>query len=298
MERHPVKTNRWYQLKTFERALALARILPRPVAQFLASGIGRASWFSHEKAREALRENLRTVTGLHGSQLDALCQRNFANFIRMLADYFYCSSAEPKQITALLGEWRGFENLVAAREGGKGAILITGHLGNWEMGGMLLALRDLPMHVITLSEPSSALTQWRDNFRRRLGIKTIEVGADKFAFVEIIAALRRNELVAMLIDRPYVNSGTPITFFGRPTMFSSAAALLWQYTGAPVLPAFVLQNRDGKYLSIIESPVPMEKASDAETSLAKNAQTMASIFETIIRDYPEQWFNYVPIWND
>ena len=62
------------------------------------------------------------------------------------------------------------------------------------------------------------------NTAQRFGIKTITVGSDKFAFVEIIQALRRNELVAMLIDRPYLNSGVQVQFFDHPTLFSAAAA--------------------------------------------------------------------------
>jgi KDO2-lipid IV(A) lauroyltransferase len=157
----------------------------------------------------------------------------------MLADYFYCSCRAPERADALLGEWHGKEHLLAARDGGKGAIVVTGHLGNWELGGILLALRGLPMTVVTLDEPSSALTAWRDAYRRRLGIKTIAVGPGReFAFVEMIQTLRRGECLAMLVDRPYPGTGAAVQLFGRQTEFSSGPALLWQHTGAPVVPAY------------------------------------------------------------
>src|SRR5205814_6646725 len=127
-----------------------------------------------------------------GAPLEQLCAANIRNFSRMLADYFYYSSRPPRAAKALLGSWTGYEHLTAAMEAGKGILLITGHLGNWELGGVLLAHRGIPMNVITLDEPSTALTAWRERYRRRVGIRTIPVGPGReFSFVEMIQVLRR-----------------------------------------------------------------------------------------------------------
>jgi KDO2-lipid IV(A) lauroyltransferase len=198
----------------------------------------------------------------------------------------------------LLDEWRGFENLEAALARGKGAIVVTAHLGNWELGGILLALRGLPMTVITLEEPTSGLTRWRDAQRRRLGIKTIAVGpGHDFAFVEMIQTLRRNEIVAMLVDRPYAGTGAPVQFFGRSTEFSTAPALLWQHTDAAVVPAFVLQNARGGYVSFADPALCFQRNEESRAAIVENTQRLAAHFEAIVRQHPQQWFNYVPIWN-
>lgn len=152
------------------------------------------------------------------------------------------------------------------------------------------------MTVVTLEEPSTELTRWRDDYRRKLGIKTITVGSEKFSFIDMIKTLQKNEIVAMLVDRPYAGSGTPVRFFGRDTLFSTAPALLWQHTDATVLPAFVLQNKKGRYLSFADPAILMERHDDRKEALAKNTQLVATAFEAIIREHPEQWFNYVPIW--
>jgi len=187
-------------------------------------------------------------------------------------------------------EWRGFEHITAARARGKGGILITGHIGNWELGGILLAIEGVPLTVVTLEEPATGLTQWREAYRRRLGIKTISIGADPFSFVGLVSALRRNEFVAMLVDRPIAAAAVPAQFFGAAAQFSGAPSLLWKHTGAEVIPAFVLQKPGGRYVSVLAPPVPME------VDGAANAQRIATIFETVVRSNPEQWFNYVPIW--
>jgi len=144
-----------------------------------------------------------------------------------------------------------------------------------------------------MAEPTHELNEWRHKYRARFGIKTITVGSDKFAFVEIIQALRRNELVAMLIDRPYLSSGVPVKFFERSTLFSSAAARIWQYTQASVIPAFVIQLRPARYGCYAYSPIDMA----AGRTVEENSQRIANVFEALIRQFPEQWYNFVPIWH-
>ena len=112
----------------------------------------------------------------------------------------------------------------------------------------------------------------------------------------MINTLRNNGIVAMLVERPQESSGTPVNFFGREMLFSSGPALLWQHTDATVLPAFVLQKNDGRYLSLIDPAVPMKQDANPREGLAGNTQRIATIFETIIRDHPDQWYNFVPIW--
>jgi KDO2-lipid IV(A) lauroyltransferase len=282
--------NPWYRLDTFRAALRLVSLLPRDVAQEVAGAIGRASYDFGPTGREAARENLGRITGLRDLMLEEACRANLDGFLRMLCDYFYCSLAPKEKIQALVQEWRGFEHIVAARKRGKGGILVTGHIGNWELGGILLALEGVPLTVVTLEEPATGLTEWREAYRRRLRIKTVPVGADPFSFVSIIAALRRNEFIAMLVDRPYGAAAVPVRFCGAEADFSGAPTLLWQHTGADVIPAFVLQKPGGRYVSLLAPPVPMDGDG------AANAQRIATVFETIVRCNPEQWFNYASIW--
>ena len=284
-----------YSLRAFKLALVLARILPRGAAQNLASAIAWRVYSRDPECRAVLRGNLCGIIGRNGATLDDLCVRNISNFARMLADYFRCAAGAGA--TSLLTEWRGLQNVEAARTAGRGVILVTAHLGNWELGGVLLAQHGLPMSVVTLEEPTSALTEWRDAYRRKVGIRTHTVGpGHSFAFVEMVAALRRNEVVAMLADRPYAGSGSPVQFFGRQTEFSTGPALLWQHTGAPVIPAFVLRNDEGRYTAFADAPLPFARTKDSRADIQSNTQILAAHFENVIRQYPDQWFNYVPIW--
>src|SRR5436190_21445805 len=151
-----------YNLRAFKLGLCLARILPRPLSQWLAPHIGRACYARRPASREALRTNLGLVSGAAGVALDALCAQNVANFSRMLADYFLCAATAGECATSLLAAWRGLEHIQSARARGNGVQLVTGHLGSWELGGMLLAKQGLSMNVITPEEPATEATRWRD----------------------------------------------------------------------------------------------------------------------------------------
>jgi KDO2-lipid IV(A) lauroyltransferase len=287
-----------YALRTFKAALVLARLLPRAASQRIAMLVARLSYARRPAAASALHENLQRVTGLSRVELEALCTRNVGEFSRMLADYFICAGRESSHSTNLVDEWRGFSNLEEALALGRGVIIVTAHLGNWEIGGTLLALSGRPLTVITLDEPSTELTRWRDTLRQQLGISTIIVGpGHDFAFVEMIQTLRRNEILAMLVDRPYAGTGSPVDFFGAPAEFSTGPARLWQHTDAAVLPAFVLRNERNRYTSFIDPMLPLARSGDPRADLTRNTQRIATHFENIIRQHPEQWYNYVPIWN-
>ncbi len=287
-----------YSVRFFKAGYVLAQFLPRRISHRLGAGIALASYHRRATVQQVLRANLRRLAGRDGASLDMLCEENVANFGRMLADYFLCSGVRGEsRVAALVDEWRGIEHLQAARAQGRGTIIVTAHLGHWEMGGTMLAMRGFPMTVVTLDEPSSELTRWRDAHRRQLGIKTIAVGPGRqFAFMEMLAALRRNESVAMLVDRPYASTGLPVDFCGARTEFSSAPALLAHHSGATVLPAFVLLNAQRRYVSFAAPQIPLATAPAARAVLGENTQRLATMFESIIRSHPEQWFNYAPVW--
>jgi lauroyl/myristoyl acyltransferase len=284
-----------YSLRAFKLALVIARLLPRAYSHRVARSLALRIYRQQACAREALPHNLGVVSGIDGEELNRLCEANVANFARMLADYFYCAAGG--NAGGLLDQWEGIEHLEAAQSAGRGVILVTAHLGNWELGGVLLALRGFPMSVVTLEEPTTELTRWRDAFRQKVGIRTTAVGpGHQFAFVELIRTLRAGGIVAMLVDRPYSGSGVPVEFFGRKTEFSSAPALLWQHTGAAVVPAFVLHNDTGRYTAFAQAPLAFTKSTEPRADLAANTQLLATHFEHVIRQHPDQWFNYVPIW--
>ncbi len=289
--------NPLYNLSVFKFGYASAQILPRGLQQRIANGFAWWSLRNVPALRQTMAGNLAVATGREGPALDELVRENCRNFSRMLADYFLCAGDRAARAKDLVAEWRGLEHLDAARAQGKGTILITGHLGHWELGGLLLALSGLPLTVVTLPEPSPGLMRWREAARRRIGIETIAVGpGNEFSFVEMLRVLRGNGCLAMLVDRPYSGSGMKVRQFGHETQFSTAAAMLAHHTGAAVVPAFVLRRPDSRYVASAGARIEMAQGTLRDT-LQPNVQRIADLFESLIREHPEQWFNYVPVFS-
>ena len=287
-----------YSLPAFKAAFAVAQILPRPVMRKIADALAWWGLRHSPELEKITRENLATATGFEDEKLDALVRENTRCFARMLADYFLCAGHHAARANDLLESTDGWEHIATAQAAGRGIILVTAHLGHWELGGLLLALRGLHMTVVTLPEPSAALTRWRGACRQCLGIGTVAVGpGHDFAFVEMLRTLRGNGCLAMLVDRPYHGTGIPVRQFGRTTEYSTAAAMLAHHTGAAVIPAFVLRLPNHRYRAITCPAVPMRTGPLREV-LRENTQRIADVFEVRIREHPEQWFNYVSLFKN
>ena len=302
-----MKPYRMYRLGFFRLSRRITLYLPRPVFHRIAEVLGMLVYATRPKLREILRANLAKITGAEPGvesdqkQLSRLCRANIASFSRMLADYFFSICCKPEAIKTLLADCSGKEALEAALARGKGVILVTAHLGHWELGGICLAMEGLPLNIVTAPEPSKELNEWRQAYREKFGIKTITLGTDPFAFMEVINALKRNEIVAMLVDRPAGNSAIPVQFCGGKTFFSNGPALLRHHTGAAIIPAFTLQTPEDQYVLFTHPEVLLEESTGEggmRGAIARNTQKIADTFGDLIRKHPDQWHNYIRIWTD
>lgn len=290
-----ITRNFWYSSWSFRNTHRLVRILPRRVIRALASAIGHLAFDLCDERRDTMRDNLRVLSGLTGPELTACTRATFVNFIQMIPDTIRFAGGSFEEAKSLLAESDGLDLLNASRARGRGTVLITGHLGAWELGGVLLAMQGMPVTIVTYAEPQPELHRWRVEYRKRFGIRTITVGHDKFAFVEIIKILRQNGVVAILVDRPQ-DGGIPVQLAGRTSHFSPTPALLWKHTGATILPACVLAEPGGKYRCHLYPPIEMREASDPAEFQRMNAQRIADFFERLIRQHPEQFYNFVRLW--
>ncbi len=290
-----MKAHLLYRSSSFRAALALAKILPRTAFRCLASMIGIFYWAFFPHYRRIIASNLSRVFPNDPARVRALTRRTFTNFARTLADYCSLANAQPKQLDDVFSEMRGMEHLEEALQRGQGAILVTAHLGNWELGGIATALRGIPLRVVTAEEPTPELHALRENYRAACKIGTITLGDGQFSFLAALEALRQNHALAMLIDRPTA-SAVEVTFFGTPLPFAAAPVALAQATGVPILVAFCTLGSDGRYCAHIEPPLALDGADGGRESLARNTQKLATMFERAIREYPDQWFNFKPLW--
>jgi lauroyl/myristoyl acyltransferase len=246
------------------------------------------------RRREIVVQNLLPVVGGDRRAAERAATALFQEFtLKLIRLWRYENGADMDDSAE---EWIGWERFAVARERGRGVLLVTPHLGNWEVGGAFLAKRGVKLLVLTQPEPDARLTELRRNSRARLGVETLVVGEDAFAFVEIIKRLQEGATVALLVDRPPAPTAVTVELFGRPFQASVAAAELARASGCAVLPVFVAR-RDGGYHAEVLPEIAYERAAlgNRRARVGFTAEILRA-FEPVIRQYPTQWYHFVPVW--
>jgi KDO2-lipid IV(A) lauroyltransferase len=168
---------------------------------------------------------------------------------------------------------------------GKGAVLITGHVGNWEILGQAIAAAGFPIATIARPAFDPRVTRWLDQWRSRHGLKIIwrEQNSGK----AILRALRNNHLMAFLIDQDTKTVGDYVPFFGRPAFTPTTPAALALRTGAPVI--FCWHHRRGRRHQITVERVVFEPSGDYRRDTMALTALLTARLESVIRIVPEQW---------
>src|SRR6185369_127202 len=162
-----------------------------------------------------------------------------------------------KKLQALIGRRSNSAPLDQALAAGTGAILVSPHLGNWELGGLGLADLGYTINVLTFREPDEKVNELRELVRKERGIRFIYVDrqdASPLAIIEAVYALRRNEVLALLGDRDGSSHTIRMDFFGQPTDIPVGAAYLAIASGAPVIPVFVPME-NGRYATLMDEAI-------------------------------------------
>ena len=247
--------------------------------------------------RRGFRENLRAVTGRRN--VEGLVLSGYYKFARNWCDIMLMMRLSGERLFALIGRQAGHGILDRVLAEGNGAIIISPHLGNWELGGLGLADRGYRINVMTFREPDERVNALREKARLERGIGFIYVDRDDtspLAIVEAVNALRRNEVVALLGDRDGSSHTVTLDFFGRPTPIPVGAAYLALASGAPVLPVFV-PLEGSRYATIMEEPVYFTGEHGRHgAAIREGMERVLRVFEKYIRRYPDQWYNFFDYW--
>lgn len=281
----------WLSVPSFYRlGFAAAQCLPASVLYGVADVLGTASYLICRTPVRFLQANLlRVFPGASEREVSRLAARIFRNYARYLVDYGRFRWVPREGSESVIPVLEGRENLQTAFGAGKGVILVTGHIGNWELGGVSFGLRGIKMNVVTLPDGSRQIDAIREGYRGQYSINTIVLDGSPFASLEMMAALKRGEVVAMLVDRWGKADGVVAPFLGGVHYLPRGPFMLSRMTGAPILPAFVV--RDGtSYRGVVEPPFVV-----SEDDLRPYATRISNALEGMIRRYPDQWYNFVPL---
>jgi lauroyl/myristoyl acyltransferase len=186
--------------------------------------------------------------------------------------------------------------LAGSRRGGRGFLLVTGHVGNWEMGAVTLRRHGLVPAVVGQPELDPNVQAMRLELRERLGVESIDIGTSMATAFRVRSAVDRGRAVALLVDRAYPEDRVIVPFFGMPTPFLRSPALLARFCNCDVLPGFFLRNPDGTYRNFWGEPIRPDTALPPEDDARRMMSRVAADLEEVVRAHPTQWFNFYSYW--
>jgi KDO2-lipid IV(A) lauroyltransferase len=278
----------------------MARTLPTVGVARLAEATAERAIWERDSVREAILDNYSAVLGLprNSREVESAGREMVSRHSRLWIDLLKYSGRNDVDPKALLAARVGDERLVAAQRDGKGAILLTAHVGNFELGGLFLAQLGLEVAAVYVPDPSPVIEKHRDEARKMLGVKGIPVDRSPFGFLPVLRALERNVCVAIQGDRDVSGTGRNMPFFGKTASFPIGPFRIAQASGAPVFPVFVLQEDDGRYRTIVEDAirVPHARGAAADAAVVAGLAEFVARMEATIRAYPTQWYRFARFW--
>ncbi len=284
----------------FPVALLVGRTLPPGRLSAAARRTARLYYRLRPKYLAAARANLSIILG---EPEDAPAVRRAAegmvgNHFAAWADFLHFATRPPEEAARLVESVVGFDQIVEARKKGKGVLLLTAHLGNWEIGGLMLAEIRQPIHVVLVPDIFPGVERVRRRLHRQSGVIEIRIDRSVQPTLAVMRALSDNAIVGMQGDRDFNNTGIAVPFFGREAFFPRGPLRVAMATEAAVLPAFVVRMPDGRYRAILEQPLPIDRGSDREAALRRNLERYVAILERYVRHDPDQWYCFYPFWDD
>jgi KDO2-lipid IV(A) lauroyltransferase len=258
------------------------RWLPRTAAQSLGFFAARLLDRAVPRLRRIARQNLRMAfPELDGHAHEAIVDGTFRTIGRLLLAVARFPSLSPANIAQWIG-YEGLENYEAAKQVGRGVLVATAHLGNWELSAFSHALMTEPMNVMVRPLDNPLIDKLLESRRTLSGNRLI---FKKDAARSVLRALKNNEAVGILIDQnTSASEGVFVNFFGTPACAGSGFVKLAYRAQAAVVPGFALWDSE-KQRYILRFYPPIELTGDE----IADTQRIHSFLEGVIRQYPDQW---------
>ena len=279
----------------FRVGVLLVPRVPRGILVLVAWIAGIAAYSLNRRARAAVGRNLaHVVPEASGASGRRLILRTFVHGGLGYVELFALANVDPTRIRAGY-HITGWEHLDAAFAAGRGVILVTCHAGAPSAAGQRVALYGRPTTLVVEPLQPPEVHDLVARLRGAFGVRIVTTGRETVR--ELVAALRRNELVGIVSDRDVAGSGRVLPFFGAPTRVTTAAATLALRTNAVVLPAFAARTRLLEGNGRIEPAVEIPRTGNAREDVRVGTLRILARIEAFIREHPEQWAVFTDIWN-
>lgn len=281
-----------FAARAFERRSRAFQIADAVVSAFMAL---------RPKYLDAVRANVSHVLGRpfgHPS-VERIARRVIRNHAYAWVDFFYFgqrpSEAAFCNFVTLEGE-EHMEHLIQARSG---AILLTAHAGNYELGGLLIKALGLDIHAVYKPDRFEAVERLRNQIRSQGGVIGVPVDGVGFSTLPLLKLLREGRLVGMQGDRDFSLNGLAVPFFGQEAYFPRGPWELAAMTGAPVIASFFFMDEELRFHAKFFEPIHVDgERSKRLASIEQGMRRYVHQLEELVREHPDQWYCFYPFWDD
>ncbi|MEE8360489.1 MAG: lysophospholipid acyltransferase family protein, partial [Candidatus Omnitrophota bacterium] len=238
----------------------LATTLPVKFSFWFASRVADLHFLHSRKDRRLVMNNLKNILGDDKKKVYRAAREVLRNFSKYLVEFLRFGKMGDNYIEKNV-KIEGAENLKEALKQNRGAILFSAHLGNWEWAGGLIAKLGIPINAIAWAHKDKRVNAFFVSQRASKGMGSIPLGGSIRRCIRLLA---KNETIAILTDRDFSNNSIKVNFFGKPAYFPVGIGILAIRTKCPLVPVFILRERDNTHKLIIERPIDYKVTDNKE----------------------------------
>lgn len=271
----------------------IALHLPLKIVYKIAIFISDLRYMVAHQDRKTVKENLKTIFPEKSErEIRRIRIRMFRNFAKYLVDFFRFTKIDSEYIKRNI-KLENIHYIDEALSNGRGVITVTAHLGNWELGGVVIALLGYPFWAIALPHKHKKIDSFFNAQRKSKNVKVIPLGR---AAILCLKLLRENKIIGLVGDRDFTEKGIVLDFFGKPTFLPLGPAAFVLKTEAIIVPGFMIRNKDDTFTLKMEKPIGFIATYDKNKDSINLTKRYKIIIEDYIRKYPDQWYMFRRFW--
>jgi KDO2-lipid IV(A) lauroyltransferase len=278
----------WLVYRFITSLILFFNLLPRKNAISCGKTLGTWAFLLSKDARRTTLRNLRSVFGKvkNEKELRKIALRVFENIGKNVVDVARFRKLNLSKIEGMI-QPEGLKYLYSAYKKGKGVILLTGHIGNFELLGAYLSLKGYRLSAIVRDVYDPRLNKLLLRNRESVGLENISSSAD---VKKIIKVLKAGRILAILADQDSTRvKGTFVNFLGKAARTPVGPAFLHLKLNSPIIPMVILRNERDRYKIIIKPELEFQPAGDRKEDIRNLTQKYTHVLEEIIREHPCQW---------
>ncbi len=280
----------------FSILVFVCQVLPLRFLYWIALRLADLAYFvTFIPGREAVRANLREVLPEATRQRITYETRwIFRNFGKYLVEFFSFRRFDKHFFNKHL-DIRGREHIDRALALGRGCLIVSGHMSNWELGAAGMCHAGYAVSSVVAMHRASIVNRLFMREREAVGVKVIDTES---AGMGVMHAMKRNEVVCILGDRDVTGQGVEVEFFGKPVRFPQGPARLALATGAALVPGFVERRTNDSFTIHFGPALAMPEEGTREEKVGAIMRAYARALETRVRWRPEEWGVFYRVWEE